>query len=277
VRSSTSFLRVSGPALAALILLAGCAATKPAPPDRAALIAEAAARGFTRLSVGAPDLPLAAWLRATPGASMLTVYIEGDGAAWPRRDRPPDDPTPSRPVAFGLAVADGAPAVAYLARPCQYDRPPSCRVADWTTDRFSAGAVSRIGASLDDLRARSGTASLTLVGYSGGAFPAARLAATRDDVAALVTVAGVLDPAAWTRHHGVSPLPALDHDTAAALAGVPQRHLIGAEDTLVPPDLARAVLARLGRPETARIVPGFDHACCWVAAWPDSMPSPDRP
>ncbi|MQX36512.1 alpha/beta hydrolase [Roseospira navarrensis] len=257
-------------------LLAACA-TGSGVPDRATLEAQARAHGFERLTVGDPALPLVAWLRpgTVPEGGTLTVVIEGDGAAWPRRDRPPADPTPARPVGLGLALADPAPAVAALARPCQYHRPAACTVALWTTERFSDEAVRLADAALDDLRQRTGAETLRLVGYSGGAHIAARLAAARHDVTTLETVAGVLDPAAWTAHHGVTPLPPLPPDTRAALARLPdQRHWIGAEDRIVPPDLARGVLERLGRGDTARVVPGFDHACCWGEAWSDLTRTP---
>ncbi|KAA5605954.1 alpha/beta hydrolase [Roseospira marina] len=272
--SSTSCrsLRRAAACLLAVGLLAACA-VGASPPERATLEDRARAAGFTRLSIGDPELPLATWLGPEPGrTTVLTVVLEGDGAAWPRPDRPPADPTPRHPVALGLALTVADPPVAYLARPCQYDHPPACRPALWTRDRFSDAVIRATGAALDALKDRTVATRLRLVGYSGGAYIAARLAAVRDDVAALVTVAGVLDPAAWARHHGVSPLPPLDAATVARLATVPQVHWIGARDTVVPPALARAVLARIPGAPAPREVPGFDHACCWVDGWSGSFP-----
>jgi dienelactone hydrolase len=266
---------LAGAAVAALLACAG-----PTAPSRADLERRAGEAGFTRLRLDAADLTVVGWLgprRAPPGdrAQPLTVFVEGDGAAWPRRDRPPADPTPRRPQALGLALASTLPHVAALARPCQFERPAACRIEDWTTERFSDTAVRRMGAALDDMKRRAGADHLVLVGYSGGAFLAARLATARDDVRGLVTVAGVLDPADWARHHRVTALPTLDRRAAARLAALPQVHLVGAEDDIVPADWARGVLDRLGLgPPThpTRVMENADHDCCWVTLWPTVEP-----
>jgi len=260
-----------------VVLLAGLGACAgSAGPSRAVLEQRAAEAGFTRQRLDAGDMTLVGWIGPdrVPGdtwSGPLAVFFEGDGAAWPARDRPPADPTPRHPVALDLAVASRLPRVAVLARPCQYEQPPACRVSDWTVDRFSPRSVARMDAALDDLKERTGVETLVLVGYSGGAFLAARLAAARADVRGLVTVAGVIDPAAWTRHHGVTALPGLDARTADRLARLPQAHLLGEDDRIVPPAWARGVLARhgLGAPaHRVRVLEGQSHACCWGAAWP---------
>ncbi len=57
-------------------------------------------------------------------------------------------------------------------------------------------SVSGLGERLDHL---------TLVSYSGGGAVATLVAARRNDVHNLVTVAGVLDHELWTRNHHLSP------------------------------------------------------------------------
>ncbi|SDE38235.1 alpha/beta hydrolase [Rhodospira trueperi] len=264
-----------GATLAALWACAG-----PTAPSRADLEHQAGEASFSRLRLDAADLTVVGWLgpnRAPAGdrTQPLTVFVEGDGAAWPRRDRPPADPTPRRPQALGLALASGLPHVAALARPCQFERPAACRIEDWTTERFSDTAVRRMNAALEDLKRRAGADHLVLVGYSGGAFLAARLAVIRDDVRGLVTVAGVLDPADWARHHRVSALPAMDRHTAERLAALPQVHVLGADDDIVPAGWADDVLDRLGLGPPAhavRVMETADHGCCWVTLWPTLEP-----
>jgi hypothetical protein len=86
----------------------------------------------------------------------------------------------------------------------------------------------------------------------------------------LVTVAGVVDHAAWTRLHAVAPLagslnPA---DRVGELARVRQVHLVGTEDRIVPAGLIVGLVARYGDASAARIeVTPNGHDCCWAAGW----------
>jgi hypothetical protein len=105
---------------------------------------------------------------------------------------------------------------------------------------------------------------------------AALVAARRDDVVLLVTVAGVLDHEAWTRLHGVSPLtgslnPA---DEWMALVRVRQVHLVGGRDTQTGRAAVQPFVNRYAsspKPEVIE-VPDFTHACCWVENWPRLSP-----
>lgn len=218
---------------------------------------------------------LHAYLRAPRAAETLVVYIEGDGRAWESRSRPSPDPTPTDPVALRMAAQDTAPAVLYLARPCQYVRNEDsrgCASAYWTERRFAPEVLASLNLAVDRTVARLGASRVVLIGYSGGGTVAALLAERRADAAGLATVAGVLDHRAWTRHHGVSPLDGSDNpaDHLDRLSRVAQWHFVGAGDPVVPPGLTEAVVERMGRPKTARVVrlDGFDHACCWDEAWP---------
>jgi len=259
-----------------LALLAGCAA--PGGPaaryERAAEIAAGGGLEPRRFLV--PPFVLAGFQRggAGPGAE-LRVYIEGDGAAWIDRRRLAADPTPRDPLALRLAAADPADKVLYLARPCQYTAAETARACDpkyWSSHRASEEVIAAMSAAVDLAMAASGASELTLVGYSGGGAVAALVAARRDDVARLVTVAATLDYPTWTAHHEVSPMPhSLNPtDAAAGLGRVPQTHFVGADDDIVPAKVVRAYLARLPDRSRARLVlvPDFDHDCCWNKAWP---------
>lgn len=216
-----------------------------------------------------------ALLRAPSGASVLRVYIEGDGHAWLTRDTPSDDPTPWDPVALKLAARDDFPAAAYLGRPCQYVGTlddVACRTSVWTDSRYSVLVVSSINDAIDELRRLTGVRTIELIGFSGGGPIAALVAARRTDVEDLRTVAGNLDTALWTALNHVSPLrgslnPA---DIAPRLAGLPQVHFIGSADDVVQEPVVRAFQRRAGDSACVRVVvvPGAGHGEGWTALWP---------
>ena len=110
-----------------------------------------------------------------------------------------------------------------------------------------------------------------LIGFSGGGTLATLLTARRQDVERLVTVAGNLDTKAWAKHHAVSPLTGSLNplDVAGSIAGVPQLHLVGGKDKVVPASLTRKFVQRTGS-RVARIetFPDNDHGCCWPDLWP---------
>jgi pimeloyl-ACP methyl ester carboxylesterase len=205
----------------------------------------------------------------------LTVYVEGDGFAWINRYRQSDDPTPRDPVGLRLALADPAANLVYVARPCQYGTEATRRTCDpayWSLARFADEVVVALNTVIDRYRAQSGATRVHLYGFSGGGSLALLAAARRSDVAQVTTVAAILDTEAWTRQIGVTPLyqslnPA---DAAPRLGGIPQRHLVGADDKTVPPAVASSYQARFDaahRP-LVQVVPGQGHECCWADAWP---------
>ena len=238
--------------------------------------------GWERLAIDAGHFVLIAHRPpAQQGAQTLSVYIEGDGLAWLGRSEPSLDPTPLDPLALRMALGHPSGAAVHLARPCQFTMQAegrNCSARYWTTHRFSAEVVASMNRAIDRLKADHGARALELVGYSGGGAIAALVGARRDDVARLITVAGNLDHAAWTRLHRLTPLvgslnPA---EWAPVLANRWQIHLSGAEDREVPPELAEAWVRRTGSTATTslRVVPGFDHHCCWAESWPALYPRP---
>ncbi len=253
------------------LALAGCALAGPG-RGAAALAELERGHGLRRELLSAGRFRVLA-LRRGRGA-RLHVYLEGDGRAWARHRRVARDPTPRDPIAARLAAADPAPAVAYLARPCQFGTASTapCSPRYWSSHRYAPEVIAGLDQALDALADAAGARRLVLIGYSGGGTVAALLAARRPDVVALITVAANLDHRAWTRLHGDSPLTGSLNpgDRPEALAGLPQVHLAGAEDRNVPPALARGFVERLGTgaPADLLVVPGFDHRCCWARDWP---------
>ncbi|MCP5367823.1 MAG: alpha/beta hydrolase [Hyphomicrobiales bacterium] len=257
--------------LVSLVLLGACAALDPVGAAR-----DDAARAAARAGLAARVLPAGRFrlltYRRVPAAPArdLVAYIEGDGHAWDSPSRPSRDPTPRDPGALDLAVRDPAPAVAYIARPCQYvtgaDR-TGCHPRYWTGARFAPEVLDAVQEALDRTMRAAGASRLHLVGFSGGGVLATLAAARRTDVASLVTVASPLNLGAWVAHHRLTPL-AGSLDPAAPgqpRPAAPQAHLVGARDTVVPPAVARAYLGA-GSP-ALRLIAGADHRCCWVPGW----------
>ena len=271
----TRFLTIA--VFLALALLLPACATVPAPStarEEAQTLARSA--GFAPLPLQGGGLTLAAWAKNGTGADLV-VYIEGDGHAWDDRRTPSQDPTPRDPLVLRLAALDPAPTLLYLARPCQYqpELPQGCDARLWTSARYGLPTVLALSQALDQAKAALGATRLHLVGYSGGGALAVLLAARRSDVADILTVAANLDTAAWTAHHNISPLteslnPA---DSARSVAAIPQTHVAGAGDAVVPPFLCRRFLERMGQAPRARCLDldGLDHRHGLEARWPDIL------
>ena len=245
-------------------LVAGCAVRRELARD--ALLMRAASWQSQLHRHG--DVALRFWHPAGLRSDRLTVYLEGDGAAWRTPLHPPVDPTPDEPLALALALADGRPAVAYLARPCQYLAAPAlarCGQAWWTHERFSPLVLKTMNEVLDTLKATTGARELELVGYSGGGVLATLLAGRRDDVAQLITVAAPLSLAAWTQAHGLAGFPASADPVQQTDPLPPAIHYAGSEDRIVPAEIVRDFVARRGG--RLEIMAGHDHRCCWHRIW----------
>ena len=250
--------------------MGGCADTGSFGGSRE-IAAWAEARGFSPTKIDAGPFVLTAQVRRPPVASeTLVVYIEGDGAPWPTPYHPPHDPTPVNPVSLALAAADPSAAVVYLGRPCQYlaaDALRSCDSAYWTARRFSPEVIAAYADAVDRMKSSFGARRLRLAGYSGGGVIAALLAARRDDVDLLVTVAAPLALAEWAALHDSTPLTgSLDPvDIGANVRLPPGVHFAGGRDRIVPLQIVERFARRHGgRVET---LAGFDHECCWARDW----------
>jgi predicted esterase len=230
--------------------------------------------GLRREQIDAGRFLLTTFVRITDPDLPLTVYIEGDGLAWRTRYQASDDPTPHQAMGLALAVADPAPNVVYLARPCQFTpmaMNPSCNVKYWTDKRYAEEVVTAMNQAVSHYAAQVSAQRIDLVGYSGGGALAVLIAARRSDVASLRTVAGNLDHAAVNRLHKVSAMPASLNaiDVARQVAAIPQIHFSGADDTVVPPAIAESFVAAVaGTCAQARIVPDMSHDSNWDRQWP---------
>jgi len=205
---------------------------------------------------------------------LLTVYIEGDGLAWLSKSTVSNDPTPINPVGLKLALNHSQGNASYLARPCQYTggiKARNCNKHYWTDSRFSEEVIDATNNALNTLKAKFNAQQLQLVGYSGGGAVAVLIAARRNDVVKLITIAGNLDHHEWTNHHNISPLSnSLNPvDYHKRLARIEQVHFVGANDKITPPLLVKQFVAQVDVHNKARVIviPKFDHYCCWVRDW----------
>jgi pimeloyl-ACP methyl ester carboxylesterase len=257
---------------AAALALAGCS-TFDFQGNREALFETAASTGWTREIIDAKPFTLLALARPNSAVAPLAVYIEGDGLAWLDRTTVSANPTPARPVALRLALADRNAAL-YLGRPCQYlsaGQTAKCDPRYWTSHRYAPEVAEALSKVIDHHKGH-GSREIELIGYSGGGVLAALIAARRTDVFRIVTVAANLDLAAWTRTLSVDSLrssldPAREADR---IDGIRQYHLVGASDKAVPPSVVRSYIDSLPRIHERRvmeIVPDYDHDCCWHRDW----------
>lgn len=265
----------------ATTLTVSCVTPFLAPPTPADRIAHARAlaadAGFAAVpSATGVALPVAAWHRPGEPTLPARLYLEGDGLAFLRRGRRSNDPTPERPVALELAAVDPYPGdVFYVARPCQYETRAAaqCEPSLWTVARYGETVVETTRERIDGIVGPDRT--IELVGFSGGGVVAALVAARRDRVARLVTVASPLDVEAWTRAMDVPALvlslSPMDH--VAVLSRVPQTHFASGADRVVPLAVVERFVAAIragdgaGREVDLVLHPDRAHTD-WPSVWP---------
>ena len=219
--------------------------------------------------LGSPALPVLGLVPARPQTDgHLRVYLEGDGRAWATATQPSLDPSPRNLLVSRLALEDPGH-VAYLGRPCQYIQGVGCNTTIWTSARFGSAVIASFQVALDELKRRYGVQQFELVGYSGGAAIALLLAQRRQDVVAVQTLAGNLDPQAWTALQHLQPLSESLDPLARpeALRAIPQRHLVGRLDTVIPAALADGYRRKVGGGCLQLVTVEADHAQGWEQVW----------
>lgn len=234
--------------------------------------------------INTQDFTLTSFERISDNSASTSIYIEGDGLAWLNRSTPSRNPTPKNPVGLRLASADNiSKNVIYIARPCQYtqiSRAKPCPAQYWTSKRFAPEVILSFNQAINQLKQEHQLGELELIGYSGGAAVAALLAAQRDDVISLRTVAGNIDIDAFSELHNVSktPLSLNPAEKAYKLKGLPQMHFIGKKDSIVPAAIFKSYERKAGASKSqcinSQIVYGVSHEKGWEAAWPKLIAPP---
>ncbi|MFP9461140.1 alpha/beta hydrolase [Pectobacterium brasiliense] len=252
-------------------LVLGCTSDPQRHADELAQVA-----GLQRETLPVSPFVLTTYTRITRTDRPLNIYIEGDGRAWRTRNLPADDPTPRRALGLSLAAADRAANVVYIARPCQFTPSsvnPACQPDYWTDKRFAPEVITAMDRAITHYAAKVPTQSIVLTGYSGGGAVAVLVAARRQDIALLRTVAGNLDHDAVNQLHGVSLMPGSlnPRDVAKQVAAIPQWHFSGEDDRIVPPFVAEHFARAVGECAQVRRIPGIGHEGDWASLWPSLM------
>jgi len=252
-----------------LFVCCGCVSISELVQKRTDAAASFAAQaGFSSEIIETHPFKLQSYARFSGQGKRLTVYVEGDGLAWLSRHRISPDPTPIHPIALQLAAEDDSPNVAYLARPCQFVSGDACSYSVWTNSRFSESVIASMNEALDHLKTKTQADRIDLVGYSGGAAVVLLLAERRHDITSITTISGNVDPVAVNAYHGVSQLTgSLDPlKDIAVLRGIPQRHLVGSKDRLIPIAITRRFREKCPEPDivTVEEIDGPSHMDGWI-------------
>lgn len=258
-------------------MLAGCAHQELS--ERVQSVASLFHRhGYIQRDVATDYFNIRVWQHSVPSADTMHVYIEGDGFAWVTRYQPSINPTPINPIVPTLTVKDdSASQVVYLARPCQYvslaDR--ACSPAYWTQSRFAPEVVAAMNQVVSQLKREMQAKKLVLIGYSGGGALAVLMSAQRQDVSAVVTIAGNLDHRAWTKLHGLRELKESLNppDFSRELQSIKQVHFVGGQDINMPLSVYQSYRTTfpLQADIAIEVISEFDHQCCWIERWPSLL------
>ena len=236
----------------------------------------AAPAWMIKRDIAAEPFMLRAYERIHDRGGVAHIYIEGE-------DSPNNaSKTPFNPVALHLASKDKADNVIYIARPCQYtgmlSMSDDCSSSYGKESSYSEDVMGSYNIALDDIARRYDIHMFHLVGYSGGAAIATLLAAKRDDVVSLRTVAGILDHEAYTT---LSNSPALTKSLnpvteASTLTKMPQYHFIGGRDNVVPPAILHSFLQSMPPTNCVQtmLVQEAEHDVGWVDKWPELLSLP---
>jgi len=238
----------------------------------------ASASGLQRRQIETKPFLLTTYSKVTDKTQPIDVYIEGDGLAWISPSEPSWNPTPRKALGLSLAALDSAANVIYIARPCQYtplDRDSNCNVTYWTDRRFSEEVIASVNLAINQLTVHVPKPRLNLIGYSGGGAVAVLIAARRDDIASIRTVAGNLDHAKVNRQHDVTPMTGSLNaiDVARKVATIPQIHFSGADDDVISPIIAESFRSASVTASCIKLrtIESVTHERGWVERWPELL------
>jgi hypothetical protein len=209
----------------------------------------------------------------------IYIYIEGDGQAWVSRYRLSNNPTPKNPLALQLASIDHNANVIYIARPCQFtpiELDHNCCSNYWSTARYSQVVIDAINEVITNVKnlINSKNPDIHLIGYSGGATVAGIIAASRNDIKSLTTIAGNLDHDMVSDFHQTTKLDQSLNliDFAEKISNISQIHYIGEKDQVIPSYITKIFVTKINyfnKNNIAKyvILKNIDHYNGWVSFW----------
>lgn len=228
--------------------------------------------GFEKKLIKGGDFVITSFHRNKQPNQPYIFYIEGDGLAFIGRYQISPNPTPRSQMLIKLAALDPRPNIVYIARPCQYtpmELNQNCNSTYWTDKRMSDEVVTAINAVINQINQQQ---KFTLVGFSGGGGVAVLVAARNKMVKNIVTLAGNLDHIAFSTYHQAEPIKdSLNPiDYVWDVRHIPQIHLSGASDKIVPPFIAKK-FAKLAASDQVqqKTLPGVSHSKGWQEIWPE--------
>lgn len=239
--------------------------------------------GFSKRVFPTSQFSLVGYEKLNKLSNNLRIYIEGDGRPWLTRYQVSSNPTPKTPLSLLLAAEDKTgDSILYIGRPCQWlltGSDKNCQSKYWTTHRYSAEVIQSYSELFDQyLNNHSYIKNVEVVGFSGGATVALLLAAQRDDIRSVRTVAGNLDINKFVEIHNVSPLLGSMNPVSYSptLQNVPQLHFVGGKDNLVPLDIFLSYQSKLNSKHCAgfEVVESASHSKGWVERWSSLLNKP---
>jgi pimeloyl-ACP methyl ester carboxylesterase len=271
IHLSRTLTRVPPIAAAAMAMLTSACTTLTGEEATTATLKQATQSGFSAQLVEGNGYSHDVLLRGRADSDLVWVFIEGDGLPWTDAGtRVANNPTARNPLALRLALQTPG-TVIYLGRPCylRSHTDARCTSKTWTSSRYSNEVVLSMTAALQTVLKQSDFQRIVLVGYSGGGTLAVLMAQSLSSVTAVVTIAGNLDTAEWTRQHGYEPLTGRNPAEEPALpSSIAQLHLIGGKDENVTEAMSARYFARESSEQIWRHEK-FGHVCCWGQTWPE--------
>jgi len=236
-------------------------------------------KDFKKVLVKGGDFLITTYQKVDDTSKPFVFYIEGDGLTYtPQGDKVYTNPTPVRQMLLNLASMDKRPNIAYIARPCQYtpmELNPKCNLHYWTDKRLSDDSVVAINDVINKIN--SNHQKFSIIGYSGGGGIAVLVAARNNMVKDIITIAGNVDHLAFTSHHKVSPMSASLNpiDYAKSINNIPQLHLSGGKDKVVPPFIAEMFVKKSDSVcVKQKTFPNIDHKSGWDKIWESVYSTP---
>lgn len=260
--------------LCLLFILPSCTSTLSTRIEQADRVALTA--GFQKTLVQGGDFVITTYQRISDSNQPYVFYIEGDGSINSGRVIA-DNPTPSKVMLLELATMDNRPNVVYVARPCQFtpiELNPQCNQDYWVDKRLAEEVVESVNSVVSTI---SKNQPISLVGFSGGGGIAVLVAARNSHVKDMVTIAGNLDIENFSHYHEVYALKESLNpiDYAAQISYIPQLHISGGEDKIVPGHIAD-IYIKVSASDCVKgkVFPDVTHTRGWKDVWKDVLRIP---